>query len=162
MGTPGVPLQIPRDVIIAAIKKCGGIVYKICEELNCSHTKLYDIFKTDPEIKQALDAERNNYYENKIDKADSIIDRILDSQEDMDRSLKAAMFLLNTHEKARLRGYAPPNLIQNDQEGVKCAMKDIAAGIALLRSERPSKQNTSPDETHASEQLPEADLDKSQ
>ena len=162
MGISGVPINIPKKYIIEAIKKHSGVVRDISVELDIHHVTLYKLINADPELKQILAEERNQYYENKIDMADKIIDRILHSQEDMDRSLKASMFLLNTHEKARARGYAPPNLLQGDQEGVKCAMKDIADGIAQLRSGQPSKQNTCHDESQTSEKLHQEGLDKSQ
>lgn len=162
MGTPGVPLNIPKHVIAAAIKKHQGVVRDISAQLDIHHTTFTKLIKNDPELKQILDEERNQYYEDKIDKADKIIDRILDNQEDMDRSLKASMFLLNTHEKARARGYAPPNLIQNDQEGLKALLLKVADGVDQACSAAPLKQSIDHDVSQTSEKRPQEDLDKSQ
>lgn len=162
MGTPGVPINIPKKYIVEAIKKHYGVIRDISVELDIHHVTLYKLINADPELQKILAEERNQYYENKIDKADKIIDLILDSQEDLDRSLKASMFLLNTHEKARARGYTPPALGQADQEAKTAALKEYAANFALGRSVQPAKQNTDHDGSQTSEKLPQEDLDKSQ
>ena len=157
MAVQGVRFDRPKSEIINSIKKHGGVLRDVCKEFDVSHQTIYNIVNADPEIKEALSKARDGYYDNKIEKADLIIDRILGSQDDEDRSLKAAMFLLNTHEKARARGYAPAALGQ-PQADLK---PELLNYFQQLHAAKPAESPVDLCEKQTCEQPPQAVPDKS-
>lgn len=107
MGTPGVPFNIPKIVIVECIKKKKGIVTQICKSLDIAFDTFYKHIASDPDMKEVLDTARNDYDTTLCDMAETALMRALNQSEDLSASLSSAKFVLNN--KGKNRGYNPPN-----------------------------------------------------
>lgn len=113
MGTPGVPLNIPKESIAASIKSCRGRMTHMAPALDCSIIYLRERINADPELVALLAETRNHRDENLLDGAEDTLQFALDQRKDADgdinAALKSAFFVLNN--KGRKRGYIPANAV---------------------------------------------------
>lgn len=127
MGTSGVPLTIPKNIIINAIKKRNGVLTAAAKDLDCSRPWLIQHVNSDPELKDILAKERNAYDEYLCDKAESVLVYALNKCEtDLSNALGASKFILNN--KGKNRGYsqkADPTATTDPLEGVRDSVREI-------------------------------------
>lgn len=146
MGTPGVPLDIPKSVIVETIKKRKGVMTHISKDLNISQTTAYKHFNADPELKQLLSEERNSYDEYLCDKAESVLVYALNKCEtDLSSALGASKYVLNN--KGKSRGYSlkpDPNTQSDSEDKVLAAVREMEASSRNEASSRSSMEDQPP------------------
>lgn len=99
MGCQGVPWNVPKSVIITALKTAKGRIYKASEALDCDHSTLLKHIKKDPELVELLSDLRASKYDWMLDKSEDKISEALEQMEDLSNGLKAAFFVLNSKGK---------------------------------------------------------------
>lgn len=115
MGTPGVPFNIPKEVILEAIKTRKGVITHICKDLSSAHGTLIKHINADSDLKAALDAARHEYDDILCDVAEGTMLYTAGQREDLSAAISACKFVLNN--KGKKRGYTPPNYKEPTTEG---------------------------------------------
>lgn len=126
MGTPGVPLNIPRERIVQSIKKKKGIVTQICADLDIDYHTYQKHIRDDPELKAMLDRARHDYKETICDMAETAIMRAINQKDDLNVAAKYSQYVLNN--MGQDRGYNHPEASQikiSPAEVVELARKGL-------------------------------------
>jgi hypothetical protein len=146
MGTQGVPLDIPKSVIIDSIKKRKGVVTYVCKDLDICHDTALKYINADPELKQLLADQRHSYDEYLCDKSESVLVYALNRCEtDLSNALGSAKYILNN--KGKSRGYAlkPDASTQPDSEDkVLAAVREMEASSRNEAAGGPSLEDQPP------------------
>ena len=106
MGTPGVPLNIPRERIVQSIKKKKGIVTQICSDLDIDYHTYQKHIRDNPELKSMIDRARHDYKETICDMAETALMRAINQKEDLNIAAKYSQYVLNNMGQGR--GYNHP------------------------------------------------------
>lgn len=110
MGTPGVPFNVPKDIIIKAIKKHHGKLTYVAKDLDCDFTTIKRYLEKHPDLKELVDACRHNLDELLLDSAEDVLmTTMMNAKKDATNALKSAFFALNN--KGKPRGYG--NILTN-------------------------------------------------
>lgn len=140
MGTSGVPLNIPKSVIIDTLKREKGRISYACKALDICSQSLRNLINADPELIELLSILRHDFETALLDKAESTLIYAMEQNEkDLTNSLKSTFFVLNN--KGKPRGYFPPTYKQSEEgsidevRGAIQAAQDDARNRTLSRSE---------------------------
>lgn len=136
MGTPGVPLNLPKDAIVAALKKNDGKVNHASKDLDIHPWTLRKLIKKDPELQDLLQKLRHNYDEKLLDQAEETLKYALEQKhDDVNAALKSSFYVLNN--KGRARGYNPPTKLDAFNEKDKESVENL---LSTLREYQESSQ----------------------
>ena len=141
MGTPGIPLVIPKDAFVTALKQNKGVVSRVCKSLDICHNSVHKLI-AEYELKELLDNLRNNYKTTLLDDAeDNLAYAMQQRDKDLNNTLKASFFVLNNLGKER--GYAHPSSSSLDDAEKTIAQKALFHGLKDLLDNRrsPSSSN---------------------
>lgn len=117
MGTPGVPLDIPKETIRLAIKKHGGRITHMAQDFDCSHGALMRLIHKDPELIEIMNDERQHRVNHLCNDAeDTLKDALANRKADMANGLKSAFFVLNN--QGRGLGYGKIQSNEPNDEAV--------------------------------------------
>lgn len=123
MGTPGVPFDPPRELIVAAIKKYKGVVSHIAIQFDVTVMTMRRYLNKDPELCALLEEARICWVDELCDVAEGTLLHTVGQREDLSAAMRAVQFALNNH--GRKRGYIHPGA--NDDS------KQEAANAAAAR-----------------------------
>jgi len=102
MGTPGVPLAISRETLVTALKKHSGNKTKAAKDLDITRHCLHQKVIEDPELVKLVSDLRHSRDIWLCDKAEDALEKALDSDIDINASLKSAFYVLNNKGNDRI------------------------------------------------------------
>ena len=106
MGTSGVPWNVDKNAIIAALKHRKGRITFAAKDLNVHHCTLRKKINADPELMQIMEDERQAFDTLLLDSGeDCLLYAISKRDTDLPSALKSSFYILNN--KGRSRGYSP-------------------------------------------------------
>lgn len=123
MGTPGVPWNVSKEAIVAAIKRQHGRLTFACKELDCAYDTLRRYLIKHPDVQEIVDQCRNGFDTTLLDTAESVLMKAM-TQNEMGHALKAGFFVLNN--KGKDRGYNHPEVAA--QKTLADLKKELSAG----------------------------------
>ncbi len=127
MGTPGVKLNLSKEVLQETIKKHKGRIVYIAEDLKCNHKTVNNYINADPELKELLNDCRNRRDEILCESAvDTLQDAIDERRQDMPTALKASFYVLNS--KGASRGFYSQHA-QETNNAVKLTAEEVMKAI---------------------------------
>lgn len=109
MGQSGLNLykQVTKTEILSALKKNQGIMTYTARELGISYNTLKKYTDMDPELRDALKQQRQEYIEGRKDKAEKVLDYLIGNLKNNPKlAFNSAVYVLNNQGKDR--GYAHP------------------------------------------------------
>jgi len=102
MGTPGVPWNPSKDIIVNILKECKGVISKAAKKFEVAPLTLYRKINADPELVQLLKDLREDYETVMLDMAENCVSYAMSNMTlKPDQALKASFFVLNSKGKTR-------------------------------------------------------------
>jgi len=136
MGTPGVLLDIPKEVLVCALKKNKGVLSRVGVSLDiCRDSVRKLVVKHD--LQELLDTLRCNYKNTLLDDAEDNLSFAMQQRDkDLNNALKASFFVLNN--MGRERGYTPPTARVNPDGSTPDCYRDFVAAHTEPPRETPN------------------------
>lgn len=119
---------IPREKLIEKIMEHGGVIQRVCKDLNCSRSAWENRFRYDPEIQAEIAKARYAKDESRLDVAEAVLDRLMSNAErDPVHAFKSSTFILQN--KGQLRGYSKINPMETKETSMGCKIDDLHSKI---------------------------------
>lgn len=147
MGTPGVPLNIPKETIEAALKLHKGKITYVARQLDIAHSTLYRIIRANPDLEQLTNELRHEHDDFLLDGSEDNLAYFLGERvNNPQQCLTTTFYVLNT--KGAKRGYLPAEVAAAQIESNKGAnlglsleeMQEFAEWRAARKAHRNAKQ----------------------
>lgn len=143
MGTPGVPFNVPKAVILESIKKRQGVIVNISKDLDVCYETCLKHIRLDQELSDELDRQRNAYKEELCDLAENTLKSALIQTKDLPSALSSSKFVLNN--LGRKRGYTPPTITTTDEHVKKADAQIDRLSQQLSELRMPSTRSSETD-----------------